>query len=220
MANRYGAKIVFKSNGRSAQKNFGALYAKGDLIYFVDSDFVLEPNVVGKCVESVNGADAVMTINRSRGDSLWARSISYKRRLLSDEASVMAARFFRREAFFKVGGFDESLVVGEDLDLHMRLIEAGLRVKKVDAIEWHIGEPKTYRELILKGYYYGKALPIYLKRNRGALARNLNPFKSEYLKGILNEPSLLVLSLIIVQMTIYMTTILGFLEEFSTRKKI
>ncbi|MGQ9719528.1 MAG: glycosyltransferase [Nitrososphaerales archaeon] len=220
IANRYGAKIVFKNNERSAQKNFGALHAKGSLIYFVDSDFVLEPDVVGRCVESVNGADAVMTINRSRGDGLWARSISYKRRLLSDETSVMAARFFRREGFFKVGGFDESLVAGEDLDIHRRLIEAGLRVKKVDAVEWHIGEPGTYRELILKGYYYGKTLPIYLKKNKGALTGNLNPFKSEYLRGILKEPSLLVLSLIIVQITTYMTTILGFLAKFFARKRI
>lgn len=216
IARRYGAKILLKGEERSAQKNFGAKHANGDLVYFIDSDFVLERDTIQKCVQSIGKADAVVTVNRSRGDGLWARSIAYKRELLADEDSVIAARFIRRESFFKVGGFDEELIVGEDIDLHRRLINAGFYVRKVNAVEWHIGEPETFGELVLRNYYYACNLLPYLKKNKRAITEHLNPFKIAFLEGFLKNPSPLIISLAVVQITMYITSLLGLLASEKT----
>lgn len=209
VARRYRARIFFKGEERAAQKNFSAKHADGNIFYFIDSDFVLERDTVQKCVQSIGKADAVVTVNRSGGEGLWARSIAYKRELLADEESVIAARFITRRSFFKVGGFDEELIIGEDIDLHRRLIEAGFLVKRVDAVEWHMGEPETFRELVLRNYYYGTALREYLKRNKRAIAGHLKPFKLNFLRGIIREPSLLLIPLAIVQITLYIVISLG-----------
>ncbi len=216
IARRYGARIFFKGRERAAQKNFAAQHADGDSLYFIDSDFVLERDTVQRCVQRIGKADAVVTVNRSGGEGLWARSIAYKRELLADEESVIAARFIRRECFFDVGGFDEELVVGEDVDLHRRLLEVGFRIKRVEAVEWHIGEPETFRELVLRNYYYGKALRGYLRKNRRAIAGHLKPFKLSFLRGIVREPSLLVIPLAIFQIALYIVVSLGLITGTKT----
>lgn len=211
VARRYGARVLSRGWERAAQKNFGAKHADGDFLYFIDSDFVLEQDTVQRCVQSIGNADAVVTMNRSRGDGVWAKSIAYKRELLTNEESVIAARFIRRVNFFKVGGFNEKLIVGEDIDLHRRLVKAGFRVKRVDAVEWHVGEPENFRELVVRNYYYGKALRKYLRENERAIADHLNPFKTAFIGGFLKNPSPLVISLAVVQITTYMTSLLGLL---------
>lgn len=212
IARRYRASILFRGRERAAQKNFGARQAHGDILYFIDSDFVLERDTVRRCVQSIRNADAVVTVNRSRGEGLWARSIAYKRELLAGEESVIAARFIRRKSFFKVGGFDDELIVWEDIDLHRRLVEAGVHIKRVDAVEWHIGEPETFRELVLRNYYYGKTLREYLKKNKRAIAEHLKPFRLSFLTGIVREPSLLLIPLAIVQIALYMVFSLGWIS--------
>jgi len=214
VARRYGARVLFRGWERAAQKNFGAKHAEGDILYFVDSDFVLERETVRRCVQCIGNADAVVTVNLSTGDGVWAKSIAYKRKLLTDEKSVIAARFLRRASFFKVGGFNEELIVGEDVDLHSRLVKAGFRVKRVDAVEWHVGEPETFRELVLRNYYYGKALRKYLRENKRAIVGHLNPFKTAFIAGFLKNPSPLVISLAVVQITTYMTSLLGLLASW------
>lgn len=213
IARRYLPRILFKGRERAAQKNFGAKHADGDILYFIDSDFVLERDTVQRCVQSIGKAEAVVTANRSIGNGLWAKSIAYKRELLAHEESVVAARFIRKEIFLKVGGFDEELVMGEDLDLHGRLVEAGFHVKMVDAIEWHVGEPRTFRELVLKNYHYATSLRRYLKKNRRAVAGHLNPFKTSLAKGFLKNPSHLIASLAVVQIALYLTSLLGLLAS-------
>ena len=216
VARRYGARVLYKGWERAAQKNFGADHANGDILYFVDSDFVLEQDTVQRCVQYIGNADAVVTMNRSRGDRIWAKSIAYKRELLTDEESVIAARFLRRASFFKVGGFNEELIVGEDIDLHRRLVRAGFRVRRVDAVEWHVGEPETFRELVVRNYYYGKGLRKYLRENRRAIVGHLNPFKTAFIAGFLKNPSPLVISLAVVQITTYMTSLLGLLASWAS----
>jgi len=219
IARRYLPRVLFKGRERAAQKNFGAKHANGDILYFIDSDFVLERDTIQRCVQSIGKADAVATVNRSGGEGLWARSIAYKRELLADEESVIAARFITRRSFFRVGGFDEELIIGEDIDLHRRLVEAGFLVKRVDAVEWHMGEPETFRELVLKNYYYAGGLRRYLKKNERAIVDHLNPFKRAFIQGFLKNPSFLVVSLAVVQIVMYITSLLGLLAPGKTSTK-
>src|SRR5665811_835930 len=48
ISGKYTELILAKGPERSAQKNFGVKKAKGEYIYFVDSDFILEKDVIKK----------------------------------------------------------------------------------------------------------------------------------------------------------------------------
>jgi hypothetical protein len=101
-----------------------------------------------------------------------------------DDQTIVAVRFFRREVFKALGMFDESLVAGEDFDIHNRLVAQGYRWSHVDAIENHIGEPKTLREVWGKFYYYGRTIKRYRQKNQAIAKKQLVIFRPSYRKII------------------------------------
>jgi GT2 family glycosyltransferase len=119
----------------------------------------------------------------------------------------------KRGIFFEVGGFDENLSIGEDFDFNNRLVNRGYTVKRCNVIEWHIGEPERLKDIAMKGYYNGAAFRRYYEKRKKLAVQQLNPFQPEVLKRLLHTPTLLLLSLVLVDMTRYIAAILGFLAS-------
>lgn len=209
IAKKYNATFLLKGPERSSQKNYGAKHAVGELLYFVDSDFVLESDVVGKCVDACRCFDAVSTVNYSVGKSLWGKSIALKERFLAHDPTIQTVRFIKRKAFFEVGGFDENLVIGEDLDLYARLFERYYRVGSVDAVEWHIGEPETLRDIAGRSFYYGKVVRSYFRKRKGVAVRQLSPFKPNLFWMLVKSGSPYLFSLAVVDVTRWMSSCFG-----------
>jgi glycosyltransferase involved in cell wall biosynthesis len=209
IARKYGVRVLFKGNERTAQKNWGAVNSRGDLLCFVDSDFVLESDFIIKGVRACRFFDAVSVINFSVGESLWGKAIALKEKFLAFDPTIQTIRFIRRKVFFDVGGFDEGLVVGEDLDLYARVKEKGYKIGWVDAIEWHIGEPQTLRDIAKRNFYYGKKVRSYF-RKRGKLAVNqLSPFKPELFYVLVKSGSPYLFVLVIVDLVRWFSSFLG-----------
>lgn len=170
---------------RSAQMNAGAVAAQGQYLYRVDSDFVVEPEVVAECVELCErGADAVAVHNDSdERVGFWAAVRAFEREMYRGDDLVVGARFFRASAYRAVGGFDEELIAGEDYDIHNRLVAAGYRVARANAGEIHLGEPRSLREIIVKSWIYGKQLTVFVDKNRGRGVQQLNPVRAAYFRN-------------------------------------
>jgi glycosyltransferase involved in cell wall biosynthesis len=217
IAHKYGAKSLFKGPERSSQKNWGAVNAKGVFLYFVDSDFVLEPDAVEKCVSLCERYDGVTTVNYSVGKSLWGRSIALKEQFLAHDPTIQNVRFVRKDVFSRIGGFDEELVVGEDLDLYRRLLDSGFRIGASDAVEWHVGEPETLKDIIRRSLYYGKVVKTYLNKRKGYAVRQLSPFKPNLVRLLVKSGSPYLFSLIIVDVARWMSSLLGFVVDAGTR---
>ncbi|MEM3550351.1 MAG: glycosyltransferase [Candidatus Bathyarchaeia archaeon] len=219
IARDFGATILYGGRERSEQKNNGARHACGEFLYFVDSDFVLERDVIFKCVEACRFFDAVCTVNYSLGKGLWGKSIALKEYFLAHDPTIQVARFIRRKAFFEVGCFDEKLVVGEDLDLYARLLECGYKVGRVNAVEWHIGEPQTLRDVARRNFYYGKNVLAYFGK-RGKLAvKQLSPFKPSLFFKIVRSGSPFIFSLAVVDMVRWMSSLAGMLCSINLSEK-
>ncbi len=167
---------------RCAQFNSGARAARGTFLYRVDADFVLSPRVVEEAVAAcARGADAVCVPNRSDPTvSFWSAVRDFERRMYDGEMVMTGARFFRSQAFFAVGGFDESLVAGEDYDLNNRLVAAGHTVVWIEAEETHLGEPKTLLEIAGKSYFYGRTFGPFLRKSGTRGVGQLSPLRPAY----------------------------------------
>lgn len=211
IAEKYEAAFLLKGPERSSQKNWGAKFALGEFLYFVDSDFILEQRAISKCVDLCKEYDAVSTINYSLGHSLWGKSIELKERFLARDPTIQTVRFIKRSVFLQAGGFDEGLVVGEDLDLYRRLQEEGFSIGSVNAVEWHVGEPETLRDVVRRSLYYGKVVKTYLNKRKGLAVRQLSPLKLGLLLALLKTGSPYLPSLLVVDLTRWMSTILGLL---------
>lgn len=168
---------------RSSQFNFGFKKSKGKYTYRIGPDYVLEKDVIEKCVNvAEQGYDALALHNRSLGKGIWAQVRYYERESYRNDSLIVAVRFFRSTVFEKLGMFDESLVAGEDFDIHNRMVAAGYKWTHVDAIENHIGEPKNLREVWNKFYYYGRTIKRYRDKNRSIARKQLVFFRPSFFK--------------------------------------
>lgn len=142
IARRYTNSVFNFGPERSAQRNFGLLNkSNGSILGYIDADMILGPDVVNCAVTEIrSGSIGVYVPEIILGSSYLNRTRRFERSFYG--ATVIdAVRFFRRDAFFQIGGFDESLFErgsGEDWDLNLMLGElgplSGLQPKKGDKI--------------------------------------------------------------------------------------
>ena len=216
IASEFTDKVYEYGPERCSQFNYGFKQSSGEYIYRVDPDFVLEPDVVEKCVEKIeDGYDALALHNRSVGDSIWAEVRYYERESYVDDETIVAVRFMKREAFESVGMFDESLVVAEDYDLHNRIVEAGFKWTHVDAMEYHIGEPKSIIEVWKKFYYYGRTVEKYRRKNKAIAREHLVLFRPSFKKiqkDLRSSPKLFV-AFYFYLLVKFFAAVFGYLRE-------
>lgn len=121
------------SPGLSRAKNRGAGVAKGRLLVFLDADSRLAPDLIERVVERERqGAPAGSLKIVADSDDLLDRAffalIEYGKRLFGIKANML---YCSSELFRRHGGFDESMNIGEDRDLLVRLGRAGVNVVHV-----------------------------------------------------------------------------------------
>lgn len=121
-----------ETRGVAAARNLGARLARGKWLAFLDSDDLWKPR---KLAAQLAFHDAHPEVSISQTDEIWLRHgrrvnprgyhskpsgdiflPSLRRCLVSPSAVMM-----RRDAFVRLGGFDEGLEVCEDYDLWLRV---------------------------------------------------------------------------------------------------
>ncbi len=90
----------------------------------IDSDMVLDKNVVAQCVALVARGDVIAAVipERSEGQGFWAACKALERSCYVGDDTIEAARFFTRDAVrSRHGGYDEDMILTEDRDLPARI---------------------------------------------------------------------------------------------------
>ena len=137
---------------RSAQRNTGLRAAHGDYALVLDSDMVLERNVVAEATAAAQrGAVAVALPEQSFGEGFWSACKVFERSFYETDPIVSAARFFSRQRALESGGYDETLTGPEDWDLSMRIAETA-PIAFARARILHNEGRQTLRDLFRKKY--------------------------------------------------------------------
>jgi glycosyltransferase involved in cell wall biosynthesis len=170
---------------RSAQRNRGAQLAQGDYLMFVDSDMTLAPGVVGDCLAAIQatGAPGVIIPETSVGDGFLARCRALERSCYVGDDAIEGARFFLREEFERVRGYDEDLAAMEDWDLSIR-IAGRRRLARVDSYITHDeGRLRLGTVLAKKRYYAASSLRYWRKHRRSALGQANLVFRPAFFRN-------------------------------------
>ena len=182
IAKRYTDKVFEKGPERSAQVNFGVLQASGEYVYKVDSDFVLDAEVVAQCVKAAaEGVDAVVVHNSPDVRVSWiARIRKFEVDMYKYDLTYSSARFVKKNAYEAIGGFNPLITAGEGYDFQNKLNRHGYKTGFVEAEALHLGEPTHFGRHMKKYYDYGRDFVNFQKVNPSESKTQLSFFRGVY----------------------------------------
>jgi glycosyltransferase involved in cell wall biosynthesis len=169
ISKRYTSRVFVKGPERSTQRNFAVEQATGEFVVIIDSDMELSPTVVEECVKEMQkeGVVGVVIPEESFGKGFWAQCKRLERSFYVGVSWMEAARFFRRDLYQKLGGYDEKLVSGEDWDLSQRMQQYG-KLGRIPSFIFHNEGALHLRKTLGKKYYYAKKFALYSTKNEGS----------------------------------------------------
>ncbi len=195
LAQSYTERVFVLGPERSAQRNYGARAATGQYLLFVDSDMVLDEDVVFSCALKMRDhpdIGAIIIPERSLGEGFWARCKALERSCYVGDDSMEAARFFRRDVFERTGGYDELLNAGEDWDLSQRASQIA-RLDRVSSYITHLEGRLTLHATMRSKFYYGKTIRRYLAKNHADTSRQfrlIRPAFRRHFRRLIVQPHL------------------------------
>jgi len=144
LASHFTDLVFNKGPERSAQRNYGMIdVAKGEYVMFVDADMILAPKLVEACIRTIQagGFSALHIPEIILGSKYFSRVRRFERSFY-DGTVVDGARFFKKDVFVKVGGFDPSMSGPEDWDIDKKIKHEGriglLQKNLVDLSGWSL----------------------------------------------------------------------------------
>lgn len=136
LARKYTDKVYDKGPERSAQRNFGMIEkAKGKYVMFIDCDMILSSHLIENCVEMMEKGDCVALHIPEivLGKNYWSKVRRFERSFYNGTV-IDGARFFRKDKFVEVGGFDETMSGPEDWDIDKKIKKIG-KIGLLNSIE-------------------------------------------------------------------------------------
>lgn len=170
IAKKLGVTNYLFGPERSAQRNFGEKKSRGKYLMFLDADMELSQGVIEECVENIemdkrNGG--IVIPEESIADTFWGKVKAFERSFynMGGDTLIEGARFFTREAFERVSGFDETITGPEDWDFPENVKKAGFQIERIKSKIYHHERISSPFFLAKKKYYYALKSNRYLQKN-------------------------------------------------------
>jgi len=156
IALRYTPSVYDRGPERSAQRNFGMIEkARGRYVMYVDADMLLSPSLIEGCVATLKQNPDGVALHIPEiilGSSFWSQVRRFERGFYNGTV-IDGARFFVRETFIEVGGFDPHLSGPEDWDLDKKIKQKG-RILFLSFPESSSEEAFVYRFVKERGIHH------------------------------------------------------------------
>lgn len=185
---RLSLRIVSQTRASiSAARNRGASIAASPILAFLDADCMTRPNWLQKALllaqrRTLWGAHYLV-----QKDASWVGLTWFRFQATEEEGHVSfipgSCLFVHRSDFEELGGFEESMVTSEDVDLSLRAKWRGFDVVAHPALAvYHEGTPRTLTGFFRQNRWHGRnVLPNFIAnlpstKNLGIVALTLHTF--------------------------------------------
>lgn len=172
IARQYTNKVYPRKHyERSVQRNFGVSKSLGKYLLIVDADMKLSKTVVQEAINLFNNdtkIGAIVVPEISVAVTFWEKVKAFERSFYNESGDKYtdAARFFTRNAFEKVEGYDESITGPEDWDLPDRIKSAGYKIGRIKSVIFHHERVTSPFKVAKKKFYYGLKSYRYFEKNK------------------------------------------------------
>lgn len=184
IARKYTKNVFDQGPERSAQRNYGVKQSKGEYVVIIDSDMHLSEKVIEACIEKIQEnphLKGLVIPEESFGEGFWAQCKKLERSFYVGVEWMEAGRFFERNIFEEMNGYDEENTGTEDYDLPQRIKEK-YNKKSIGSIQEFILHNEMKINLIKtckKKFYYAQKLDAYQskKANIGNFSKQSSPLE-------------------------------------------
>lgn len=165
IAKLFTSNILLAGPERSTQRNIGAKKAKGTWLLFLDSDMELTKDIIRECIEITRTKmipPIIVMTEKAIGSTFWGKALALERNCYKNASWLQAARIFPKKYFQKLGGYDETLISGEDWDITQRFrIEGFPAFTTKKSYLYHFESKENVINLLKKEAYYIKHINKY-----------------------------------------------------------
>jgi glycosyltransferase involved in cell wall biosynthesis len=168
IAQKFTDKVYTRGPERSAQRNFAVNQCSGEYVIIIDSDMILSSRVLHSCIEKMRGDATIAGViipEESFGVGFWAQCKKLERSFYVDVAWMEGARFFKKSTYETLGGYDETMISGEDWDFSQR-VEGEGKIARISEFIYHNEGKISLSKTIKKKFYYAQKFALYLKKNK------------------------------------------------------
>lgn len=148
----------------STLRNYGAKYANGEYLAFIDADVELKEKwainalpIIGLNEVGIAGSSPQIPEESTWVEKTWHLQISCMPRRYDRDWLASMNMITKKKIFFEFNGFNESLNTCEDVDLGYRVSKKYRIVNDKGISAVHHGEAKTITELFKKEYWRGSS---------------------------------------------------------------
>lgn len=134
IALKYTDNVFDKGPERSAQRNYGMIdKSSGEYVMFIDADMILSPDVIENCIRltETENIDALWIPEIVLGNNFFSKCRRFERTFYNGTV-IDGARFFRKNIFVEVGGFDITMSGPEDWDIDKKIKSKNKKLKLLE----------------------------------------------------------------------------------------
>lgn len=200
IARSYGVRVLRDDTmSVSGLRNLGADSSKGDVLAFVDADCVVSKDWLDNAEIYFDNMEVsawgAPPIPPDGAGATWIQRTWYLVRQMENELQEVEwlesmNLFVRKKQFVSIGGFNETLVTCEDVDLCYRIRSLGNIIADSRLKVVHLGEARTLKEFIQKETWRGKS-NLEGIRSHGLSLKELPSLSIPFYFGILFPVSVL-----------------------------
>jgi glycosyltransferase involved in cell wall biosynthesis len=163
-------RIVNSSNfSISNSRNLGASTARAPHLVFIDSDCIVDQELLNKAKLHIQRYVCFGAFYRPAPEHGWISRVW----LLIESKPAGAVEWvtagtliIKRSVYFELGGFNESLATGEDVDFGFRIRQSGYEVLHDPTVgSIHLGQPDRLSTYFVKEMWRGRSLIPSLRRH-------------------------------------------------------
>jgi glycosyltransferase involved in cell wall biosynthesis len=164
-------KYIFHPKGMlmGDKRDYGTIHSTGEYFYFVDADMEFPSNLLQEIYDLIqkDKNEIIFVAEETPGPTWLNKMKNIEKTLAISNLSLSAARVYSKRVYQKIGGYDKTLIAGEDGNLSDRAMQTSAKFAITKTkVKHYETVGVNYSTHLLKKFRYGISSTAYFANQK------------------------------------------------------